>query len=204
MSLFKSYEDKLQAMFPTTVLLILAGGFALNLAELLLMHHSHDKQAIALLATGIGAALSLAGIFARGKLRDAVVLGFIAVMATGVLGTVFHLTGEEEEEEEHHSLLIAPAYAETVTSTASAQLVGEKREEEEEDEEEERAEERAAARMSEPGASSSMMAVAERHGRHAEHGEEGEEEHHAPPLAPLGITGLALLGALATVAKRDR
>lgn len=200
MSLFKSYEDKIQTMFPTAVLLVLAGGFALNLAELLLMHHGHGKQAIALWATGLGTALSLVGLFAKGKLRDAVVLGFLAVMATGVLGTVFHLKGDEEEEGERHALmLIAPAHAETTAST-SPLAQGEEDEEEEEDEKSE------TAAFGESEASGSMLAVAAERGGRGEHEEEeGEEgEDHAPPLAPLGITGLALLGALAVVAKRDR
>lgn len=112
---------RLQRQFPRLVLLLLAGAFALSLAELVLTHHTEDKQLIGVGASALGILFSLLGVVVRGKWKGLAIAGLLFVTFGGVMGTVEHREealehqqkaagrpAEAEEEEEHGPPPLAP------------------------------------------------------------------------------------------------
>ncbi len=128
-----------QARFPTLVLVGVAAGFGMLLAELLLTGHTEGVQRIAVLTSVLGIGLGLMALWVSGSLRGLVIAAFALLALAGVYGALEHREGADERE-----------------------------------------------------AQTQVRFVRER--------EEGEAT--PPPLAPLSLSGLALLGALATLAKR--
>jgi len=99
MSQLKAQQQGIRENFPAVVLAMVAGGFALTVVELLMMHHTEGKQLIGVAATGVGALLALVGIWAKGGAKTLLVGTFAVLALSGVFGMVEHLEGEEEERE---------------------------------------------------------------------------------------------------------
>lgn len=74
----------------TILLLLLAGGFAILIAELLLTGHVEGIQLVAPISSALGLAAVVLGLFARGGLRMAVVIVLLLVSLGGVVGTLRH------------------------------------------------------------------------------------------------------------------
>lgn len=88
-----------QKQFTNLLLLFIAGGFLMLVAELLLTGHTRGIQLIAVAASGTGIALALAGLFSRGKVSNFVAIAFLLLSLTGLLGVSEHLEeggGERE------------------------------------------------------------------------------------------------------------
>jgi hypothetical protein len=86
----------LQERFPELVAVMVAGGFALTLGELLLMNHTEKIQKLALLMTSAGMLAVALGLIAP-KFRKLLVGVLIVVAASGLFGVYEHL----EEAAEH-------------------------------------------------------------------------------------------------------
>lgn len=186
MTRFDALQEWIQQHFQALVLWMMAGGFALTAAELLLMQHTEDAQNIGVIATALGAVLAVAGVWARGRARGFLAVAFAVLALSGVFGMVEHL----EEHEDEREGLRWQQNAQTWLSQQGTAFA------EEEDEEHERK-----GKGEEPGAKGEEFgAKGEEHERRGE-GHEGE--HGPPPLAPLSVSGLAFLAALAVLAKKD-
>ncbi|MFZ4849863.1 MAG: hypothetical protein ACOYL7_12110 [Caldilinea sp.] len=70
---------------------LLAGGFAVLLGELVLYRHWEGSQQIGLVATAVGLAVMLLGLFARGRLRPLLGLLLLALSLSGLMGVREHL-----------------------------------------------------------------------------------------------------------------
>ena len=70
---------------------LLAGGFAVLLGELVLYRHWEGSQQIGLVATAVGLAVMLLGLFARGRLRPLLGLLLIVLSLSGLMGVREHL-----------------------------------------------------------------------------------------------------------------
>lgn len=127
-----------QTRFPSLVLLGVAAGFVMLLAELLLTGHTEGTQRIAVLMSVLGIGLGLMALWVSGWLRGLVIAGFALLALAGVYGALEHQEGGEGREAQTQRFIR----------------------------------------------------------------ERGEGEATPPPLAPLSLSGLALLGGLATLAKR--
>lgn len=102
----QTVQNFVQKNLFSLLLLVTAGGFAMLLAELLLMGHTHNTQQIALIAAAAGLLLALVGMIAKGKLRYLLVILFLALSASGLYGAVEHIEGREHRAEEVHGLTI--------------------------------------------------------------------------------------------------
>lgn len=170
--------------FPALVLLTVAAGFAVTLAELLLMEHTDGKQLVAVVAGVAGIVLPLVGLVARGGLAM-VVVGLLGVVGlTGVVGVYFHLGGGEAE-------------ASRPIMTAVQQVLRGPVAHADEDDDDDEAIELASGSVV-PASVEEDVAAGPR-----DEGHEEEEEGEGPPLAPLGVTGLAMLGMLGVLARRE-
>ena len=87
----------LQERFPEVVGLMVVGGFALTLGELLLMGHTEKIQTLAVVMTAVGMLAALAGLVVAPGLRKVLAGVLIVVAASGLFGTYEHL----EEAAEH-------------------------------------------------------------------------------------------------------
>lgn len=81
----------------TILLLLLAGGFAVALGELVLYQHWEGTQLIGFSATVIGLLAVLAGIFVKGTLRTIVGLLLVVLSIAGLLGAREHLGASSGE-----------------------------------------------------------------------------------------------------------
>jgi hypothetical protein len=107
--LFHVKEDVMQAVqrngigtfihrhFYTLLMLMLAGGFAMLVAELLLTEHTDGIQLVAVAASVAGLLLTLAALFVRGRGAMMVAILLLLLSATGVLGAYEHFASAEEE-----------------------------------------------------------------------------------------------------------
>lgn len=80
-----------QAHYYTVVMLLLVGGFAMLLTELLMLAHTDGIQLVAVGATIAGMILTLAALFVRERAAMAVAVMLIMLSATGVIGVYEHL-----------------------------------------------------------------------------------------------------------------
>ncbi len=87
----------LQERFPEMVAVMVAGGFALTLGELLLMNHTEKSQNIGVVLTGIGMVAVALGVMVGPRLRKVLAGLLIVVAAGGLFGVYEHL----EEAQEH-------------------------------------------------------------------------------------------------------
>lgn len=70
---------------------LLAGGFAVLLGELVLYRHWDGSQRIGFVAAGVGLAVVLLGLFARGRLRPLLGLLLLVLSISGLIGVREHL-----------------------------------------------------------------------------------------------------------------
>lgn len=73
------------------LLLLLAGGFAVVLGELVLYQHWEGTQLIGFSATVVGLLVVLIGIFVKGALRTVIGLLLVVLSLSGLLGAREHL-----------------------------------------------------------------------------------------------------------------
>ena len=85
--------------FYTILMLMLAGGFAILLTELLVTAHTDGIQLVAVVASVAGLVLVLAALFVRGRAAVTVAVLLFLLSATGLFGTYEHLESAGEEGE---------------------------------------------------------------------------------------------------------
>lgn len=163
-----------QKRFYSLLLILVAGGFLVVLAELILANHTRGIQLVAVVATVLGLLLAGAGIVASEKARSILAVLFLLLSVTGVVGVIEHNEGRLEE-----GVTVIPAQVAEASGSPShtAQYSRDGGEGENE------AAESGGTNTSEFGEG----------GERGERGERGEEP--APPLAPLSLAGLSLIGA---------
>ncbi len=93
----KLQETWIRERFPQLVGLMVVGGFALILAELLLMDHTEKTQKIGVLMTVVGMLGAGLGLVVGPRFRKALLGVLVLVAASGLFGTYEHL----EEAQEH-------------------------------------------------------------------------------------------------------
>ena len=81
----------------TILLLLLTGGFAVVLGELVLYQHWDGTQLIGFSATVVGMLAVLAGIFVKGALRTVVGLLLVVLSISGLIGAREHLEAAKGE-----------------------------------------------------------------------------------------------------------
>ncbi len=94
-----SLQNVVRSRFHTIVMAMIAGGFLMLLAELLIYAHYQQLQLIGFGAVVIGLICSVVGIGANARLRRTLAVIFLVLSITGVIGLYFHneerLGGEE-------------------------------------------------------------------------------------------------------------
>lgn len=112
----KGLQGFVQRRFYLLLMLLIAAGFLLMFAELVLYKHSKGLQIIGTASTVVGAILAFIGIGANGNLRRILAVVFIVVSLIGVVGVFEHneerLGGEEDRR---------PPTAQTTGSQASGE-----------------------------------------------------------------------------------
>lgn len=157
------------------LLLSVAGGFLMLVAELILVNHTNGIQLVAVVASIAGVILALAGLVTRGTLRTIVAVLFVLLAVSGLVGTAEHLEGGEEGAE-----AVVPAQIESAAQPGAASNVSYS-----------------------PDTNVTQYRLNQEGEEERERGEREGAEGTPPPLAPLSLSGLALLGALATFAGDD-
>jgi len=161
----------------TILLLLLLGGFAMLLVELLITNHVDGIQNVANVASLVGAVAILLGFFAKGTFRHLIVLLLLVLSLSGLLGAWEHLESREGGEARTPAALATSQDGyQTIASRAGTDV--------------ERATQQEGGEENEGGESS------EGGGREGGGGS-------PPPLAPLSLSGLSLMGAVVLLAKRD-
>jgi hypothetical protein len=89
-------ENMTRQHLTVILLLLLLGGFATLLAELLLTNHFGGTQSVAVIASVAGALALLAGFFVKGRVRHVVALLLLVLSISGLLGMREHF--EEASE----------------------------------------------------------------------------------------------------------
>lgn len=87
----------LQERFPEVVGVLVIGGLALTLAELLLMGHTEKKQMLGVVMTAVAMGLTGVGLLVGPAIRKVLAIALLVVAAGGIYGVVEHL----EEAAEH-------------------------------------------------------------------------------------------------------
>ena len=87
----------LQERFPEVVGILVVGGFALTLGELVLMGHTEKAQLIGLAMSGVGLLAALLGAVGGRGFRKAMVGLLVIVAGSGLFGVYEHL----EEAQKH-------------------------------------------------------------------------------------------------------
>ena len=172
-SLLSFVHDKMYLL----IMLLLAGGFVVLLAELLLTDHTQGIQMVAVLASVAGILLGLAALFFKGTGRLAVAALFLALSITGIVGVWEHTEARGGEEEAFRRP--SPSAFQLVSNPLQESNEGNERGE-----------------SGEGGERNEQGEFREGPGR-------GESEEAVPPLSPLGLSGLALIGAVVAAGYYD-
>ena len=106
------------------LLLMLAGGFAMLLAELLLTGHVKGIQNVAVIASAAGLVAVLVGWFAKGGLRTTMAVVLVLLSLTGLVGTFEHFE-EGGEREGSRPALVASAENQQIVFNAQEEEEGE-------------------------------------------------------------------------------
>ena len=158
------------------LLVLLLGGFAMLLAELLITNHVDGIQNVANVASLVGGVAILLGFFAKGTFRHLLVLLLLVLSLSGLLGAWEHLESREGGEARVPAAIAARQDGyQTISNGAGADVERTLQQEGEENES----------------------------GEGGERGERNGGEGTPPPLAPLSLSGLALMGAVVLLAKPD-
>ena len=80
-----------QAQFFVLLMLMLAGGFAMLLAELLWTEHTDGIQLVGAIASVVGLVLTLAALVVRGRAAMTLAVLLLLLSVTGLIGTFEHL-----------------------------------------------------------------------------------------------------------------
>ncbi len=113
----------LQERFPEMVGVMVVGGFALTLGELLLMGHTEKIQTLAVVMTAVGMLATLVGLVAP-RFRKLLAGLLIVVAAGGLFGTYEHF----EEAAEHREKAARQELERASQGLAVEAHAGEKRE----------------------------------------------------------------------------
>ena len=90
----------IRAFLPDLILVGVAGGFALLLAEMLLTEHTEGLQGVAVWAAVAGIVLSVIGLVIRSRRAALLVsLALVLLSLTGPVGIYLHAGGEAEARE---------------------------------------------------------------------------------------------------------
>jgi carbon starvation protein CstA len=89
-------ENMTRQHLTVILLLLLLGGFATLLAELLLTNHFGGTQSVAVIASVAGALALLAGFFVKGRVRHVVALLLVVLSISGLLGMRQHAEAASE------------------------------------------------------------------------------------------------------------
>ncbi len=82
----------------TLLLLLLAGGFGLILAELFLYDHFKGMQLVGFVSTLVGLVLVLWGLFAKGRVRVWLASLLVVLSVTGLVGVLEHSESRNGDE----------------------------------------------------------------------------------------------------------
>lgn len=93
----QTIRQMVQEKYYNIMMLLLAGGFAMLLAELLMLEHTDGIQLVAVIATFTGLILTLAALFVQGRAATIVVVALLTLSATGLFGAYEHLENREGE-----------------------------------------------------------------------------------------------------------
>ena len=119
------------------LLLFLAGGFLILLAELLLTDHTEGIQLIAVAASTFGALLALAGLKAKGSVRNVLAILFLVLAISGLVGAFEHFEERFEEEEETKAPIVLRQNSGRMGMASIPYRLDQDEDEEDEEEEEE-------------------------------------------------------------------
>ena len=86
----KQMQTVVQKHFHLILMLLIASGFLMLLAELLLTGHTKGIQLVGVAASLLGTLLAAVGIVAKGKLRYGLVMLFLLLSISGIAGVVKH------------------------------------------------------------------------------------------------------------------
>ena len=92
--------------FYTLIMLLIAGGFATIVAELVWTNHTDGIQRVGVIASIVGVLLGLAALFVRGNARLVVAGLFLVLSISGLMGVFQHTEARSGEEEAYR--LAAP------------------------------------------------------------------------------------------------
>lgn len=171
-SLQKLMRQRWQAL----LLVLLAGGFAMTVLELLLTDHFKGIQVVGIIAPAVALVAVLVGLFAGDGLRRVLALVLLVTALAGVLGTFEHFEEGGGRQVQAIGIADAAGYQPVRLTSAVAGQEGDEHFE-----------------GSESG-----------EGRESGESREGSEGGAPPPLAPLAITGLALMGAVVLFVPREQ
>jgi hypothetical protein len=93
-----------QEHYYTIVMLLLVGGFAILLAELLMLGHTDGVQLVGVGATVAGLILTLAALFVRERAAMAVAVMLVLLSVTGLIGVREHLEQREADGAERAAI----------------------------------------------------------------------------------------------------
>jgi hypothetical protein len=167
----QAFRQAVQKYFFTLLMLMLAGGFAMLLAELLITNHTDGIQNVAVIASVAGLLLVLVAIVLRERAATLIAVLLLLLSVTGLIGTYEHL-----EEAEGDERAVAPRLEQSANQFVAYAM--------DEDDDE---------------VGENQAGDAESSERQENEGGENEGEETPPPLAPLSLAGLSLMGVLTTL-----
>ncbi len=98
-SFLTQIQARLRTNLASLLLVFVSAGFLFLLAELLLAGHTEGIQLVAVAASVLGALSGFVGLFARGRLRYVLVVLFLLLSLTGIIGVIEHNEGRFEGKE---------------------------------------------------------------------------------------------------------
>jgi hypothetical protein len=91
-------ENMTRQHLTVILLLLLLGGFATLLAELLLTNHFGGTQSVAVIASVVGVLALLTGFFVKGSVRHVVALLLLVLSISGLMGMREHFEEGSEAQ----------------------------------------------------------------------------------------------------------
>ncbi len=156
------------------LLLLLAGGFAMVAAELLITAHTEGVQLVGVVASVAGLIVVLLGLIAKGTFRMVLVVVLLLLSVSGLTGAYQHFEAASGREASISTPVVQGADA--VNLAISYSPTGD-------------------VRSVVPQESGEQGEANERRDRGG--------GASPPPLAPLSLSGLALMGAVVLLSKVD-
>ena len=115
-------ENMTRQHLTVILLLLLLGGFATVLAELLLTNHFGGTQSVAVIASVIGALAVLAGFFVKGSVRHVVALLLLVLSISGLMGMREHFEEGSEAQLAPTPVAGAADSYQTIADSASTRV----------------------------------------------------------------------------------